>query len=225
VPNEWRILTSVPITRHAEGVQIAASTGISLYPDHGTYGGDLRAAGGECVPARVGTAYAGICTDEVTYRYGATALAQGLALRAVERLLSLDKDTLCSWLPRLGEHCHRMMNYFFRNLHLSECQLDELWTFIYKKEEHLEPLEQLLGVYGDAWVWIAFDPACNLVPAGLVCKGTTVDDIPNRVNILRPLLRSGDQRTGVWSRCERHHAHCVWHRRANPKCVAKLSRE
>ncbi len=47
------------------------------------------------------------------------------------------------------------MNYFFRNLHLHECQLDELWTFIHKKEGHLTPLEKLAEVYGDAWVWIA----------------------------------------------------------------------
>jgi len=29
------------------------------------------------------------------------------------------------------------MNHFFRSLHLHECQLDEVWTFIYKKDAHL----------------------------------------------------------------------------------------
>ena len=48
------------------------------------------------VSARTGTAYSGIRTDEVTYGYAVTALAEGLALRAVERLFGLDKDTLCS---------------------------------------------------------------------------------------------------------------------------------
>ncbi len=57
------------------------------------------------------------------------------------------------------------MSYFFRNLHLSECQLDELWTFIFKKEDQLTSLDKLLGIYGDAWVWIAFSPVCKLVPA------------------------------------------------------------
>jgi len=61
--------------------------------------------------------------------------------------------------------CQGVMNYFFRNLHLHECQLDELWTFIYKKEAHLTPLEKLREVEGDAWVWIAFSPVCKLVPA------------------------------------------------------------
>jgi len=127
------------------------------------------------VSARTDTAYFGIRTDEVTYRYAVAALAEGLAMRAVGRLFGLDKDTLCSWLPRLGEHCENVMSYFFHDLHLNECQLDELWTFVYKKEDHLEPIEQLRSVYGDAWVWIAFSPVFKLVPAWLVGKRTLRD--------------------------------------------------
>ena len=127
------------------------------------------------VSARAGTAYAGIRTDEITYRFGATALAEGLALRAAGRLLTLDKDTLCGWLPALSQHCNGVMSYFFRDLQLNECQLDELWTFIFKKEEQLDPLERLVGEYGDAWVWIAFSPVCKLVPAWCVGKRTLRD--------------------------------------------------
>lgn len=130
---------------------------------------------GSRVSARVGTAYVGIPTDETTYQHGATALAEGLAIRATGRLLELDKDTVCAWLPRLSKHCNGVMSYFFRDLHLNECQLDELWTFIYKKEDHLTPLEQLLKVYGDAWVWIAFSPLLKLVPAWVVGKRTLKD--------------------------------------------------
>ena len=72
----------------------------------------------------------------------------------------------------LGQHCQSVMNYFFRNLHLHECQLDELWTFIRKKEDHLSSLEKLAEVSGDAWVWIAFSPVCKLVPAWVVGKRT-----------------------------------------------------
>jgi IS1 family transposase len=127
------------------------------------------------VSARTGTAYAGIRTDEVTYRYAVTALAEGLALRATGRMFGLDKDTLCSWLPWLGEHCESLMSYFFRDLHLNECQLDELWTFVYKKQDQLDPIEQLVSVYGDAWVWIAFSPVFKIVPAWLVGKRTLRD--------------------------------------------------
>lgn len=124
------------------------------------------------VSARTGTAYASVRTDLSTYRRGATALAEGLSIRATGRLLEVDKDTVNRWLPLLGRHCQGVLNYFFRHLHLSECQLDELWTFIAKKEAQLTPLEKLQEVYGDTWVWIAFSPVCKLVPAWVVGKRT-----------------------------------------------------
>jgi transposase-like protein len=46
------------------------------------------------VSARTGTAYAGIRTDATTYLRGATALAEGMSIRATGRLLSVDKDTV-----------------------------------------------------------------------------------------------------------------------------------
>ena len=124
------------------------------------------------VSASTGTAYAGIRTDWSIYRHGAKALAEGLSIRATGRLVEVDKDTVNHWLPVLGGHCQGVMNYFFRDLHLAECQLDELWTFVYKKEAHLTSLEKLQEIYGDAWVWIAFSPVCKLVPAWVVGKRT-----------------------------------------------------
>jgi IS1 family transposase/transposase-like protein len=125
------------------------------------------------VSASSGTAYAGGRTAAQADLRGATALAEGLSIRATGRLLGADKDTINHWLLALGRHCQGVMNYFFRDLHLGECQLDELWTFISKKEAHLTPLEKWQEVYGDAWVWIAFSPMYKLVPAWVVGKRTS----------------------------------------------------
>ena len=76
--------------------------------------------------ASTGTAYAGIRTDWEIYRRGVKALAEGMSIRATGRLIEVDKDTVMHWLPLLGRHCQGVMNYFFRDLHLAECQLDEL---------------------------------------------------------------------------------------------------
>jgi IS1 family transposase len=127
---------------------------------------------GSIISASSGTAYAGIRTDLEIYRRGTKTLAEGLSIRATSRLIEVDKDTVNHWLPTLGLHSQGVMNYFFRNLHLEECQLDELWTFIYKKEKQLTTLEKLAEVYGDAWVWIAFSPICKIVPAWVVGKRT-----------------------------------------------------
>src|SRR5438128_5152555 len=152
--------------------QIAPRAQVKMH-DWQRQGPRLRCARcGGIVSATTGTAYAGIRTDLTTYLRGATALAEGLSIRATGRLLDVDKDTANQWLPVLGQHCQGVMNYFFHNLHLHECQLDELWTFIHKKEGRLTSLEKLAEVYGDAWVWIAFSPVCTLVPAWVVGKRT-----------------------------------------------------
>jgi IS1 family transposase len=117
-------------------------------------------------------AYAGIRTEAHTYLHGATALAEGLSIRATEQLLGVDKDTVNHWLPALGRHCQDVMHDFLRDLHLRVCQLDELWTFISKKEAHLMPLEKRAAVDGDAWVWIAFSPVHKLIPAWVVGRRT-----------------------------------------------------
>lgn len=130
---------------------------------------------GHWVSARSGTAYAGIRTAATTFRQGVRQLAEGTSIRAVARNIECDKDTVGLWVPRVGQHCQRVLDYFCRQLHLSECQLDELWTFVYKKEKHLTAFEKLVGRYGDAWIWIAFDPIHKLVPTWRVGKRTLHD--------------------------------------------------
>jgi len=130
---------------------------------------------GHWISARTGTAYAGIRTPEIVFRNGVRQLAEGTSIRATARSIERDKDTVALWLPRVGQHSQRLLDYFFRDLHLTECQLDELWTFVYKKEKHLTAFEKLAGRYGDAWIWIAFDPVHKLAPAWRVGKRTLTD--------------------------------------------------
>jgi IS1 family transposase len=123
----------------------------------------------------VGTAYAGIRSPELIFQNGVRQLAEGASIRATARNIECDKDTVAQWLPRVGRHCQRLLNYFLRDLHLTECQLDELWTFVYKKEKHLTAFERIVGRYGDAWIWVAFDPVHKLVPTWRVGKRTLAD--------------------------------------------------
>ena len=130
------------------------------------------AACGHHFSARSGTGYADMRTPEKVFQAGVRQLAEGAAIRATGRNIDCDKDTVAHWLRVVGPHCLRILKYFFRQLHLSECQLDELWTFVYKKEAQLTAFEKLAGQYGDAWIWIAFDPVYKLVPIWVVGKRT-----------------------------------------------------
>ena len=117
-----------------------------------------------------GTAYFGVRAEEPNYTIAMRALAEGNSLRGTGRIVEVDKDTVCDWLDRAGRHCRAVTTYLFDTLHITECQVDELWSFVRKKEAHLTVAEKVLALYGDAWVWIAFAPVWRLVAAFVVDK-------------------------------------------------------
>ena len=86
------------------------------------------AACGHHLSARSGTGYADSRTPETVFQDGVRQLAEGAAIRATGRNIDCDKDTVAHWLRVVGPHCLRILKYFFRHLHLSECQLDSLKT-------------------------------------------------------------------------------------------------
>ena len=60
--------------------------------------------------------------------------AEGVGVRATARLLGLDKDTVNRVILRAGEHCAQVLSNLLTSLHLTETQLDELWTFVKKRK-------------------------------------------------------------------------------------------
>ena len=55
-------------------------------------------------------------------------------------------------------HCRTGMLSFWHDLHVSECQLDALGSFVRTTETHLPGAKLYGDTSGDAWVWIAFAP-------------------------------------------------------------------
>jgi len=108
--------------------------------------------------------------DRALFEMAVRALAEGNALRATARIVQVDKDTVCAWLDRVARHCRVVMLSLWHNLHVWECQLDELWSFVHTKEAHLPGAKLYCATYGDAWVWIAFAPVWRLVLAFVIGK-------------------------------------------------------
>jgi hypothetical protein len=84
-----------------------------------------------------GAAYYGLETDPALFEMAVRALAEGNALRATARIEQVDRDTVCAWLDRVARHCRTVMLSLWHNLRVTECQLDELWSFVHTKEAHL----------------------------------------------------------------------------------------
>lgn len=139
--------------------------------NHGQPQALCKGCGGSVV-LNYATAYYGLESEPAIFETAVRALAEGNSIRATGRIVQVDKDTVCDWLDRAALHCRSVALYLWSQLHVTECQLDELWGFVHTKEAHL-PFAKIYGeTYGDAWVWLAFAPVWRLVLAFVVGKRT-----------------------------------------------------
>jgi IS1 family transposase len=127
------------------------------------------------VSIRSGTAYWDLNADTTIFEFAVRALAEGNSLRSTARIVQIDKDTACDWWHRAATHCRLVMLSLWQDLAVTECQLDELWSFVHTKDEHLAGAKVLSATYGDTWIWLAFAPAWRLVVAFLVGKRTQAE--------------------------------------------------
>jgi len=132
----------------------------------------LCQACGRSVFLRYGTAYFELEADPVVFEMAIRALAEGNSLRSTARIVQIDKDTACAWLDRAAQHCRQIMLYLWQGLHVTECQLDELWSFVHTKQANLPGATQWCATYGDAWVWLAIAAPSRLVMAFVVGERT-----------------------------------------------------
>lgn len=111
------------------------------------------------------------------------ALAEGTGIRATARIFDIDKDTVLRVLRNTAAHCRKLSRHFLTNLHIEECQIDELWSFVRKKEKNLNPMDVEYICCGDQWVWIGFDSIHKIVLAYVVGKHT----LENAVLLIRKI--------------------------------------
>jgi len=166
-----------------------------------------------------GTPFFGLKTPMKTVCIALQELAEGLGIRAVARIHGVKPDTVLEWLKRAGQHCEMLSQYMMQDLNVTQVQLDELWTFVRKKERMLQEWEKLHGEWGDTWVWVAFDPVRKLVIAVLVGERTEEEAVgfvarlrARLADACQPLLTSDSlphyvgailQAFGVWVQPQR----------------------
>src|SRR6266498_279345 len=151
------------------GVPFAKGLLVKNGSSHGQKQALCRACG-QSVGIRYGTAYWDLNAEQAIFDTAIRALAEGNSLRSTARIVQIDKDTACDWLDRAAQQSRRVLLYLWRDLPVTECQLDELWSFVHTKEQHLEAAKLWCVTYGDAWVWIAFAPVWRVVLAFVIGK-------------------------------------------------------
>jgi IS1 family transposase len=90
-----------------------------------------------------------------------SALVEGNSIRATGRMVEVGKVAVCRLALMVGEGCVRLHNRMVRDLAAYVVQMDEVWSYVQKKEARLteaDPAER-----GDASTYIALDANTKLV--------------------------------------------------------------
>ena len=60
-------------------------------------------------------------------------LAEGMGVRAVCRTKGISSDAVGEWMVKAAAHVKEVTIYLERDMHLTQCQIDEFWSYILKK--------------------------------------------------------------------------------------------
>jgi IS1 family transposase len=82
-------------------------------------------------------------------------LCEGMGIRAAERVLNVHRDTIMRLGRDVGEGYARLHNELFIGIDAKLLELDEAWSFVFKKQAHLK--EDDSKEYGDQYSYIAID--------------------------------------------------------------------
>lgn len=106
---------------------------------HGTYGGNrgkkrfICRACGRTFSSTRGTMFYKLRTPRETILRALAMLVERGSIRGTARAMGVSKDTVCRWLDRAGKHSEEVSKHLMRDLHLTQVQVDEIWSFIKKK--------------------------------------------------------------------------------------------
>ena len=64
-------------------------------------------------------------------------LVEGNSIRSTERLTGIHRDTVMRLMVEVGEGCARIMDEKMREVQSKRIQVDEIWSYVRKKQVHL----------------------------------------------------------------------------------------
>jgi IS1 family transposase len=116
-----------------------------------------------------------------------TLLCEGMAIRAITRVTGASKNTVGKLLLDMGRACAAYHDRVVRNLQSQRVQVDEIWSFIYAKNDNVRKAKAAPEHAGDVWTWTAIDADSKLLISWLVSGRDTgsamyfMDDLRSRL--------------------------------------------
>jgi IS1 family transposase len=114
-------------------------------------------------------------------------LCEGSSIRAITRLTGASKNTVVKLVVDAGHACTEYQDRVLRNLTCQRVQVDEIWNFIFCKNDNVKIAKAPPPEAGDVWTWTAIDADTKLLVSWLVADRTTdsaltfMDDLRTRI--------------------------------------------
>jgi IS1 family transposase len=99
-------------------------------------------------------------------------LVEGNSLRSISRITGVHRDTISRLLLATGDKCRMFLDEKLRGLRVKHLQIDEIWTFVAKKEAMVKPWENRKRI-GDQYLWVAIDEDTKLFACYAIGKRTS----------------------------------------------------
>lgn len=88
-------------------------------------------------------------------------LLEGNSISSVERVTGVHHTTIIKLLVLVGEKCERIMAEKVRNVEVRDCECDEVWSYVGKKQKRVRPEDSPL--LGDCYVFVGIERHSKLV--------------------------------------------------------------
>jgi transposase-like protein/IS1 family transposase len=88
-------------------------------------------------------------------------LVEGSSVSTIERITGVHHGTILKLLVLAGERCEKIMGRYVRNVQVRDVEMDEVWSFIGKKEKRVRPEDD--QNLGDAYTFVAIERNSKLV--------------------------------------------------------------
>jgi IS1 family transposase len=96
-------------------------------------------------------------------------LVEGSSIRSIEPMTGVHRDTIMGFMLKVGSTCEEIMDESMRNLPCKDIEVDEVWSFVGKKQRHVTINDDPNEV-GDFYTFVALDSETKLIPAYKVGK-------------------------------------------------------
>ncbi len=124
------------------------------------------------------------------------ALVDGNSERAVERMVDVERKTIRRFALTLGAGAQRLHDRIVRDLSCSMIQVDEIWSYVQKKQARVDPAKDGPDV-GEAYTFVALDASSRLVISFHVGKrdqastDTFIADVRARLVVMPAMTSDG----------------------------------